>query len=147
MIQNEVIIKRAKALINEITADFDHYQHQVHLNKGSDNVRLSLSMARISVNEMLFMTTFLATIGELPELVTEKNDHFNISRSMKQNELAKFSRFVKTTGDYYQTLLEMKDMQTFLTNKNAMDSTEISKSLLVDDLLDHAQDKQKCSGF
>lgn len=135
MNHNELILQKIDVLLDEIATDFDHYNRQQTLNRGIDNVRLSLQMARIASNEIIFLITLLNLIHQRSDKVKQLVNHFGLSKSQLQNETAKFSRFVTTTDDYYITLMEISRMQHFLTNKSLMDTTEMNKQIIVDDLI------------
>lgn len=135
MNSNELILQKIDVLLEEIKPDFDHYNRQQSLNRGIDNIRLSLQMARIASNEMIFLITILNLIHQRADKVRQLIAHFGLSRSQLQNEAAKFSRFVATTDDYYAMLTETSKMQHFLTNKSLMDPTEMNKQIIVDDLI------------
>lgn len=135
MNHNELILQKIDVLLDEIATDFDHYNRQQTLNRGIDNVRLSLQMARIASNEIIFLITLLNLIHQRSDKVKQLVNHFGLSKPQLQNETAKFSRFVTTTDDYYITLMEISRMQHFLTNKSLMDTTEMNKQIIVDDLI------------
>lgn len=132
---NQVILHKIDQLLDEITTDFDYYIHQQTLNRGADSIRTSLQMAHVARNEMIFLITLLNLINEQQAKVNLLSSHFFLSKSQLQNEAAKFSRFVTTTDDYHQTLVETSKMQHFLTNKALMESSEMYKQIIIDDLL------------
>ncbi|BAP86139.1 hypothetical protein LOOC260_116310 [Paucilactobacillus hokkaidonensis JCM 18461] len=140
MNNNELILHQIDMLLDEIKTDFDHYHRQLSLNRGADNIRLSLQMERVAINEMIFLVTFLKLIQQRPVEIQQLINHFNLSKSQLQNETAKFNRFVTTTDDYLTTLTEASHMQHFLTNKSLMESSEMNKQIIVDDLIKTVKD-------
>lgn len=135
MIDNNEVLNRTLTMIDEIKADFDHYNAHKGLNKGADSIRVSLSMTQTASSEMLFLITFLRTIDQESQLTAELVRHFKFTRSQLQNEEAKFARFVHTTSNFETTLHEMLQMQVFLTNKDSMERVEFNKQLIVEQLL------------
>ncbi|WP_137597818.1 hypothetical protein [Paucilactobacillus kaifaensis] len=142
MNSNELILQKIDTLLAEIKTDFDHYNRQQNLNRGIDNIRLSIQMARIASNEIIFLITLLNLIHQRKDKVNDLIEHFGLSKSQLQNEAAKFSRFVTTTDNYYVTLTETSAMQHFLTNKSLMDTTEMNKQIIVDDLIRSVNERQ-----